>query len=241
MPQEQLIMVFPVSLIVFLVAIAIDNKRLELWAFIATCISFIAIVLFGAINSHLTEIQGFANSFAGVGNAYQNFGDNMGNFWDGFNGLLTIGFWAGAAYAVYYFVVVRKQKKQEFEKSPEHPFQVNVAVVPFKTTGVLNVVRGRPLTHFLEVDVKISPKDWQRIKDAGLYDAVLFEYPDPTSTYSGEMREYNVRDLQIKGAASFYNLGQAQEARETLLKNIVNLKAAVEVQKEGRQQTSFEL
>jgi hypothetical protein len=123
----------------------------------------------------------------------------------------------------------------------DQPFKVNVAIVPIEDSKLLKIIRGRALTHNLSVKVDIGLKDWERIKKAGLYDAVLFEYPDPTSTYSGEMREYNVRDLKIHGAAPFYNLNQAMEAKETLLKNIVNLRATVEAQKEGPQVTSFEI
>jgi hypothetical protein len=145
------------------------------------------------------------------------------------------------AIIIYYFVR-KRTKKQEFDSSPEHPFKVNIAVLAQETKGALNIVRGRALTHHLEIDVKISPKDWDRIKKAGIYDATLFEYPDPTSTYSGEMREYYVRDLRLdKTAVSFYNIGQAEEAKETLLQNLYKLKDAVELQKEGRRSESFEI
>jgi hypothetical protein len=103
------------------------------------------------------------------------------------------------------------------------------------------MARGRGLTHNLEVRVNIGPKDWQRIKDAGLYDAVLFEYPDPTSTYSGEMRPYKVSDLTYHGAASFYNIQQATAAKEQLLKALYALKDDIETQKAGPIRETFEI
>src|SRR5205823_537106 len=124
---------------------------------------------------------------------------------------------------------------------PERAFKVNVAVVPIQADGLLNFVRGRALTHNLEVDVVISPKDWQRIKDAGLMDAPLFEYPDSTSTYSGIMNQYPVKFLQSKGAASFYDINSADEAKEELIQSILQLRARLELIKEGPQVTSFEI
>jgi hypothetical protein len=140
-----------------------------------------------------------------------------------------------------FFWYIKREDRKILEEMPEQTFKVNVAVVPIEASGMLNFARGRALTHNLEVQVHIGLKDWDRIKRAGLYDAVLFEYPDPTSASSGEMREYYVRDLKIHGAASFYDLNSATNARETLLNNIVNLRASIEIQKEGKQVTEFEL
>jgi hypothetical protein len=91
----------------------------------------------------------------------------------------------------------------------------------------------------VEVDVTISQKDWQRIKDAGLYDMTLFEYPSPQG--DGEKRIFYVRFLRNKGYAGFYDLFSAENAKEELLKALHNLKAAIEVQKEGTRVTEFEI
>jgi hypothetical protein len=137
----------------------------------------------------------------------------------------------------------RLRREAEIAASPEHPFKVNVAVEPFKTTGFQNVLRGRALTHFLSMDVKISMKDWQRIKDAGLYDAVLFDYPNNRSTYDGTRDTFPVRILEGEGRRSvgFYNIGDAEEAKEKLLKALYDLKDAIALQKEGKRSESFEI
>jgi hypothetical protein len=108
-----------------------------------------------------------------------------------------------------------------------------------KNSPILNTIRGRALTHSLVVDVKISKKDWAAIKKAGLYDAVLFQYPDSTSTYSGEMMDYKVSSLSFTGSVSFYNISQLEEAKETLITNLHNLKASIA--NEGKQEHRFEI
>jgi hypothetical protein len=125
---------------------------------------------------------------------------------------------------------------------PEQPFKVTVAIEPMKDSALLGFARGRKLTQSLFIDVKIGQKDWQRIKDVGLMDATLFEHPSEASTYDNEPHRFPVKFLQGgPKRVCFYNISQAAEAKEELLKNIVNLKATVEAQKEGRQETSFEL
>jgi hypothetical protein len=144
------------------------------------------------------------------------------------------------AYFIYRFFQ-KRQHSAAVEAAPEQPFKVNIAVLPMQDAALTKLARGRRMTHMLEMDIQIGIKDWQRIKDAGLYDAVLFSYPDPTSTYSGDMHTCHVRELRQKIAVPFYNLGDAEKAKEEFLKNIVNLRAAVETMKEGPQRTSFEL
>lgn len=154
-------------------------------------------------------------------------------------------FWLLVAAGITFFIRrSKKAKKAEqaaLDAAPEQPFKVNVAITPIKDNALLKIVRGRPLTHMLEMDIQISPKDWQRIKDAGLYDAVLFEYPDETSTTSGELSTCHVRGLRQKIGVCFYNIGDAERAKEALLQSLHNLKDAITLQKEGKRTESFEI
>jgi hypothetical protein len=150
--------------------------------------------------------------------------------------------WIPILYGLYHFFVVRPRREREFEASTEHPFKVKVAVVPSDyKNATLDFVRGRRLTHFLEVDVNISPKDWKRIKDAGVYDAVLFSFPNERSTYDNTMDTVHVRQLQKPFSIGFYNLIDAEDAKETLLKKLYDLKDTITVQQEGRREESFEI
>jgi hypothetical protein len=72
-------------------------------------------------------------------------------------------------------------------------------------------------------------------------DFLLFQYPDCTSATSGEMDAYKVRDLKTHGAASFYSIGDAYEAKEELIKKLHDLRQSIEVQKAGPQQEVFEI
>lgn len=156
-------------------------------------------------------------------------------------GLLGLLFFVGVpGYFIFRFISKRSRAK-EIEAMPERPFKIDVTLEPIDDKGLIKVVRGRALTHILSVRADISPKDWDRIKRAGLYDAVLFEYPDPTSTYSSEMREYNVRDLERPSGAPFYNITQAEAAKEKLIAGIHNLKDAIELHRDGKRTESFEL
>jgi hypothetical protein len=76
------------------------------------------------------------------------------------------------AYFIYRFIQ-KRQHSAAVEAAPEQPFKVNIAVVPMQDGALTKLARGRRMTQMLEMDVKIGIKDWQRIKDAGLYDAVL--------------------------------------------------------------------
>jgi hypothetical protein len=136
---------------------------------------------------------------------------------------------------------IREHNQRELNAMPEQPFKVNVTVKPIEASKILNVVRGRALTHGLDVDVTIGPKDWDRIKKAGLYDAVLFDFPDCTSTFSGERDLYRVSHLRSPGGAAFYNINDAYEARDKLINALHDIKATIEVQKEGKQVTEFEI
>jgi hypothetical protein len=145
---------------------------------------------------------------------------------------------------LYFFY--RKGKKINDAKAlaltPEHSFRVKVTVDAIANNpALLTAVRGRPVTHSLKVDVTISPKDWDRIKKTGFYDAVLFKYPDTTSTTSREVNSYRVNYLETVGSVDFFNIGQAEDAKEELLQSLVNLKSAIERIKEGKQVTEFEL
>ena len=92
------------------------------------------------------------------------------------------------------------------------------------------------------MDIQISLKDWKRIDDAGFIDAPLFEYPNQTSTHIGELEQFPVKFLKDgPKAVLFYNIGQAEEAKEELLKSLVTIRAAIEAQKEGRRETSIEI
>jgi hypothetical protein len=157
---------------------------------------------------------------------------------DGVMGFLV--FFCIPAYFIYRYIQ-KKQHSAAVEAAPEQPFKVNIAVVPMQDGALTKLARGRRMTHMLEMDIKIGIKDWQRIKDAGLYDAVLFSYPDPTSTYSSDMHTCHVRELRQKIGVPFYNIGDAEKAKEEFIKNIMNLRASVEAIKEGPQRTSFEL
>jgi hypothetical protein len=189
--------------------------------------AMVALVFGLAIHSHLDEIK---HSFTTI-----TWGENM----DGLLGFLFFvvlpGWWIYAR-----FFKDRTKVKTHYQQAEDGPMQVKITVEPItRNTPILNFVRGRPLSHALVVDVKISKKDWAAIKKAGLYDALLFQYPDTTSTYSGEMMDYRVSSLTFKGSAGFYNIGQAEEAKQTLIQNLHNLKAAIV--NEGRQEYSFEI
>src|SRR5712691_2052726 len=58
--------------------------------------------------------------------------------------------WIPIIGGIIWYFLARAKKKEEFEKSPEHPFKVNVAVVPIKDNAVIGYMRGRNLTHALE-------------------------------------------------------------------------------------------
>src|SRR5882724_2348038 len=90
--------------------------------------------------------------------------------------------WIPIIGGIIWYFLARAKKKEEFEKSPEHPFKVKVAVEPIKDNAVISVLRGRKITHQLEMDIKISPKDWKRIDEAGLMDAPLFKHPNENDT-----------------------------------------------------------
>jgi len=144
--------------------------------------------------------------------------------------------------------VIREYKQDIAGLSPkplplDGPMQVNITTETIdKNRPLLNFIRGRPLTHALIIEVRISQNDWKAIKKAGLYDAVLFEYPSPASTYDEEKMTYPVSSLRLpKTSVSFYNIGQLNEAKETLIQNLHNLKAQIEVHKQGPQKQSFEI
>jgi hypothetical protein len=145
--------------------------------------------------------------------------------------------------AVIGYFVFDRWKNYKFVPEPEYdvPFKVDVTVRPIQDSALLKMVRGRALTHRLEIKVRIGPKDWQRIKDAGLYDAILFDYPDATSTYSGERGQYCVCHLRTDGAAAFYNIGDAYAAKEKLIHSLHELRQAIDVQKEGVQNEVLEI
>jgi hypothetical protein len=144
---------------------------------------------------------------------------------------------------VFYRRTKKRNDAEALALTPEHPFKVSVTVEPLeKSSFGLDYVRGRKLTHQLTIDVTISQKDWKRIKDAGVYDASLFKYSDTTSTHSGEMRDYVVHQLDgPKSYAGFYNITDAEIAKETLLKNLYNLKDTIALHKEGKRSESFEI
>lgn len=167
----------------------------------------------------------------------------MSEYNTAFEGFMLLTVFVGGPIA--FFVIrgrLRDADRREIDRQPEQTFKVNVAVVPIPDDSpFIKMIRGRRITHNLEVDVVISPRDWQHIKDAGLLDAPLFEYPDTTSTYSGVVNQYPVKFLTTKGAASFYNLNEAEAAKEKLIESLYNLRDAIEVQKEGRQSERLEI
>ena len=154
-------------------------------------------------------------------------------------GLISIAFLCLCIYLVYKFTK-KSGDRRDAERAPEEPFKVDVTVVPIQDS-LLRIVRGRALTHKLEVKVRIGLKDWQRIKDAGLYDAILFDYPDATSTFSDKRGQYCVCHLREDGAAVFYNIGDAYAAKEKLIHSLQELRQAIEVQKEGPQREVMEI
>ena len=142
------------------------------------------------------------------------------------------------------FLFIRYRKKSEettLAASPEHPFKVNVVVEPMQGNAAINVIRGRKLTHILKMDVKISLKDWKRIKDAGLYDAVLFDYANTTSTYSGDRQTCHVRELQNPTGVSFYNIGEAEHAKEQLIEKLYDLRSAIDAHRAPPQAERLEI
>jgi hypothetical protein len=169
--------------------------------------------------------------------AFSSLGDNL----DAFTIIFNVAVYAGIAYGIYYFVVIRPRKKADFDASPEHPFKVDITIRAFQDSFINKMQRGRAATHNLEINVDISPKDWQRIKDAGLYDATLFEYPNQNSVETREMERFKVIDLRTHGAVSFYNINDALEAKEKLIKALHDLKDTIDVHKEGPQREVMEI
>lgn len=155
-----------------------------------------------------------------------------------FGAIVFFGFWGGLAYYVYKYF----QDKKALAEAKEQPFKVNVAIVPseYKNPGA-DFIRGRRLTHFLHIDVHIGLKDWKRIKDAGVYDAVLFSFPNNRSTFDGTKDTCHVRELKQPFSIGFYNLIDAEEVKETLLAKLYDLKDTIAVQEEGRREESFEI
>jgi len=178
---------------------------------------------------------GLANS--SLANSVKEWNLNM----SGFELIFNIAVYAAIAYGIYWFFVMRPRKKAEFDASPEHPFKVNVAITPVKDT--VKILRSRAVTHALEMDVKISQKDWQRIKDAGLYDATLFEYRNTRNVEDDTMDRFEVSMLRNGWCnIGFYNINAAQEAKETLLKALYNLKDTIAAQKDmARSRETFEI
>jgi hypothetical protein len=141
----------------------------------------------------------------------------------------------------------RKQKKvtdaAALALTPEHPFKVKMTVEPIEKSAFgLDTIRGRALSHVLEIEVTISQKDWKRIKDAGYYDATLFKYPDTVSARSAALMDFPINQLRLgKTHTEFYDLGAAEEAKETALKTLYTLKDIIALHKEGKRSESFEI
>jgi hypothetical protein len=95
----------------------------------------------------------------------------------------------------------------------------------------------------LKIDVRISQNDWRVIANAGLMKKVLFHGDGPSGAqYDPEnTRPWLVEDLKTPTYASFWDVQRMHDAKEELLKSLVNLRATIEAQKEGPQVTSFEL
>jgi len=95
----------------------------------------------------------------------------------------------------------------------------------------------------LKIDVTISQNDWRVIANAGLMKKVLFEADGPSGAqYDPEnTRPWLVEDLKRPTYASFWDAGRMYSAKEELLKSLVNLRAAIELHKEGPQETKFEI
>jgi hypothetical protein len=156
--------------------------------------------------------------------------------------IFDIAVYAAIGYGIYWFFAVRPRNKKEFEASPEHAFKVSVAIKPIPVDSA-RLLRGRKVTHSLSMDIKISPKDWKRIDEAGLMDASLFDYPNQVSFENKEREHFLVSSLRHNKpmGVQFYDIGDAEEAKEKLLKNLYMLKDAVEAQKEGVRSESFEI
>jgi hypothetical protein len=148
-----------------------------------------------------------------------------------------------AIYILYRYLkhLINQHDQKELDAMPEQPFKVDVTVKSIEDSALFKMKSGRARTHSLDINVKIGPKDWQRIKQAGLYDAILFEYVDYFSTEAGEMERYKVSSLRQPNAVGFYNINAAHAAKEQLLKALHDLKDTIEVQKEGPQREVFEI
>jgi hypothetical protein len=161
--------------------------------------------------------------------------------------------WVGTAFEVVFalvallvvFVLFLKFSRKSEERAAwanlpaEGLMQVNIQE-QFVEAGSFN---SKHVPCALKIDVKISQNDWRVIANAGLMKNMLFEADRPSGAqYDPEnTRPWLVEDLKTPTYASFWDAGRMHNAKEELLKSLVNLRATIEAQKEGPHVTSFEL
>jgi hypothetical protein len=161
--------------------------------------------------------------------------------------------WVGTAFEVVFalialivifFLYLKFSRKSEEHSAwanlpVEGPMKVNIEE-QYVEAGSFN---SKHVPCGLKIDVKISQNDWRVIANAGLMKKVLFHGDGPSGAqYDPEnTRPWLVEDLKTSTYASFWDVQRMYDAKEELIKSLVNLRAAVEAQKEGPQVTSFEI
>lgn len=165
----------------------------------------------------------------------------------------TFAWWVGTAFQVIFglialivvlFLYLKFSRKSEERTAwaqlpADGPMQVNIEE-QFIEAGTFN---SKQVPCGLKIDVKISQNDWRAIANAGLMKKLLFYGDGPTGAqYDPEnTRPWLVEDLKTPTYASFWDVERMHDAKEDLINSLVNLRAAIEVQKEGRREAQFEI
>jgi hypothetical protein len=161
--------------------------------------------------------------------------------------------WVGTAFEVVFALVAllvifflflkfsgKSEERTAWANLPaEGPMNVNIEE-QYVEAGSFN---SKHVPCGLKIDVKISQNDWRVIANAGLMKKVLFEADGPSGAqYDPEnTRPWLVEDLKTPTYASFWDVQRMHQAKEELINSLVNLRATIEAQKEGRRETQFEI
>ena len=130
------------------------------------------------------------------------------------------------------------ERKETWDVLPEEgPMKVNI-IEDSRLISSINQNR-----FYLYVQVTLSKNDWYRIEQMGLMDLMLVEYKgDFGPKHPDNTRELFVKDLRARSVhIGYWNIQDMRLGKQTLVEALRNLKAQIEVAKEGPTTESFEI
>lgn len=137
-------------------------------------------------------------------------------------------------WGIYAYIRGKVKTGKKWNELPlDGPIKVNILERDYPAKGI----GSKDFKKTLEIDVTIPQNAWKAIKQAGIMDAIIFEY----DLSGGGHYEFTTADFKEKRNVPFRNVNDMMEAKEKLIEALHNIRGYIDKEKAGPQKEQFEV